>query len=58
MAWLPLLKGNLQSNSRGFAIPVKSIKSNMKKENIKKIVNFIITVLTAALSSFCVQSCQ
>nr|WP_297659820.1 smalltalk protein [uncultured Prevotella sp.] len=30
----------------------------MKKENIKKIVNFIITVLTAALSSFCVQSCQ
>nr|WP_297658770.1 smalltalk protein [uncultured Prevotella sp.] len=30
----------------------------MKKENIKKVINFIITILTAALSSFCVQSCK
>ncbi len=29
----------------------------MKKENLKKIINFIITVLTAVVSSFCVQSC-
>ena len=29
----------------------------MKKETIKKVVNFIITVLTAVLSAFCVQSC-
>mgnify|MGYP007054412826 FL=1 len=27
------------------------------KETIKKIINFVITVLTAAISSFCVQSC-
>ena len=30
----------------------------MKKETIKKVVNFIITVLTAILSAFCVQSCK
>ncbi len=30
----------------------------MKKETIKKVINFIITILTAALSSFCVQSCK
>ena len=30
----------------------------MKKETIKKVVNFIITVLTAVLSAFCVQSCK
>ncbi len=30
----------------------------MKKETIKKIINFIITVLTAVASSFCVQSCK
>ena len=30
----------------------------MKKENIKKVINFINTILTAALSSFCVQSCK
>lgn len=29
----------------------------MKKENIKTIINFIITVLTAIASAFCVQSC-
>ena len=28
------------------------------KETIKKIINFVITVLTAALSSFCMQSCK
>ena len=30
----------------------------MKKETIKKVVNFIITVLTAIISSFCVTSCN
>jgi len=30
----------------------------MKKEVIKKILNLIITVLTAVASSFCVQSCR
>lgn len=30
----------------------------MKKETIKKAINFIITVLTAVASAFCVQSCQ
>lgn len=30
----------------------------MKKETIKKVTNFIITVLTAVASAFCVQSCQ
>ncbi|MGO5122136.1 smalltalk protein [Prevotella sp. Sow4_E9_plate] len=29
----------------------------MKKETIKKVINFVITVLTAVLSAFCVQSC-
>jgi len=29
----------------------------MKKESINKIVNFIVTVLTAALSTFFMQSC-
>lgn len=31
---------------------------NMKKENWKTIINFIITVLTAIASAFCVQSCK
>lgn len=30
----------------------------MKKETIKKIINLIITVLTAIASSVCVQSCS
>ena len=30
----------------------------MKKETIKKMINFIITVLTAVASAFCVQSCK
>ena len=30
----------------------------MKRETLKKILNFIITVLTAVTSAFCVQSCQ
>ncbi len=30
----------------------------MKKENIKKVINLIVTVLTAIASSFCVQSCK
>ena len=30
----------------------------MKKETLSKIVNFIVTVLTAALSTFFMQSCM
>ena len=30
----------------------------MKKETIQKVINFVITVLTAVLSAFCVQSCK
>lgn len=30
----------------------------MKKETIKKLINFTITVLTAILSAFCIQSCK
>ena len=30
----------------------------MKKENWKTIINFIITILTAIASAFCVQSCK
>lgn len=30
----------------------------MKKEVVKKIINLLITVLTAVASSFCVQSCK
>ena len=30
----------------------------MKKETWKTVINFIITVLTAIASAFCVQSCK
>lgn len=30
----------------------------MKKENVKKIIDLIITILTAVASAFCVQSCR
>ncbi len=30
----------------------------MKKELIKKILNFVVTVMTAAISTFCITSCQ
>ena len=30
----------------------------MKKETIKKLINLIITVLTAIASAICVQSCK
>ena len=30
----------------------------MKRETLKKILNFVIIVLTAVASAFCVQSCQ
>ena len=30
----------------------------MKKETIQKVINFVITVLTAVLSFLCVQSCK
>lgn len=30
----------------------------MKRETIKKVINFTITVLTAIISAFCVQSCN
>ena len=29
----------------------------MKRETIKKIINFVVTVLTAAVSTFFMQSC-
>ncbi len=34
------------------------IRNHMKKENWKTIINFLITVLTAIASAFCVQSCK
>lgn len=37
-------------------VTIKTI-TTMKKENIKTIINFIITVLTAIASTFCMQSC-
>ncbi len=30
----------------------------MKRDTIKKIINLLITVLTAVASAFCVQSCR
>ena len=30
----------------------------MRKINWKSVINFVITVLTAVLSAFCVQSCK
>lgn len=30
----------------------------MKKDTIKKIINLLITVLTAVASAFCIQSCR
>ena len=30
----------------------------MKRETIKKIINLLITVLTAVASAFCIQSCR
>ena len=30
----------------------------MKKENWQKVIQFLITVLTAIASAFCVQSCK
>ncbi|WP_158556268.1 MULTISPECIES: smalltalk protein [Prevotellaceae] len=30
----------------------------MKKESVKKIIDLIITILTAVASAFCVQSCR
>ena len=30
----------------------------MKKENIKTIINFLNTILTAIASTFCIQSCK
>ena len=30
----------------------------MKKENLKTVINFIITVMTAIASAFCVSSCK
>ena len=30
----------------------------MKKETVKRVINFVITVLTAIASAFCVQSCK
>lgn len=30
----------------------------MKKDTVKKLINLIITILTAIASAFCVQSCR
>lgn len=30
----------------------------MKKDTVKKLINLIITILTAVASAFCVQSCR
>ncbi len=30
----------------------------MKRDTIKKIINLLITVLTAVASAFCIQSCR
>ena len=30
----------------------------MKKDTLKTVINFIITVLTAIVSAFCVSSCK
>ena len=30
----------------------------MKKENIKALINVLITILTAIASTFCIQSCK
>ena len=30
----------------------------MKKDTVKKIINLVITILTAIASAFCVQSCR
>lgn len=30
----------------------------MKKESVKKIIDLIITIITAVASAFCVQSCR
>ena len=30
----------------------------MKKENIKTLINLIITILTAIARTFCIQSCK
>ena len=30
----------------------------MKKETLKTVINFIITILTAIASAFCVSSCK
>ena len=30
----------------------------MKKETLKTVINFIITVLTAIASAFCISSCK
>ena len=38
--------------------PPPNKKSQMKKETVKTLINFLITVLTAIASAFCVQSCR
>lgn len=52
------------SASPGFSVlPIShfihfKISILMKKETVKKIINLVITILTAIASAFCVQSCR
>ena len=43
-----------------FYIPTSIIKKviNMKRETINKVANFILTVITAFVSTFLMQSCM
>ena len=49
--------GNLNQIARTIHLLTLN-QMKMKRETLKKILNFVITVLTAVASAFCVQSCQ
>jgi hypothetical protein len=48
------------ANSGSSLLPIIHINFPilMKKETVKKIINLVITILTAIASAFCVQSCR
>lgn len=57
-----LLKLNFNHKNKHVTIIIHLVliikkQSKMKKVNWKTIINFLITVLTAVASSFCVQNC-
>ena len=57
-----LLKLNFSLKNKHVTIIIHLVliikkQSKMKKVNWKTIINFLITVLTAVASSFCVQNC-